>query len=42
VDGPIDKEHLLPKNKKKIRKTNITNRSKESKAYKVVHVFKTK
>ncbi len=39
---PIDKEHLLPKNKKKTRKTNITNRSKESKAYKVVHVFKTK
>ena len=39
---PIDKEHLLPKNKKKIRKTNTTNKSKESKAYKVVYVFKTK
>ena len=39
---PIDKEHLLPKNKKKTRKTNITNRSKESKAYKVVYIFKTK
>ena len=39
---PIDKEYLLPKNKKKTRKTNITNRSKESKAYKVVYIFKTK
>ena len=39
---PVDKEYLLPENKKKTRKTNITNGSKESKAYKVVHMFKTK
>jgi len=39
---PADKEHLLPENKKKTRKTDTTNGSKESKAHKVVHVFKTK